>query len=119
MCVDINGEDVTNTAKQLFYLLNFTKQECQRIEGATRMQRDCIEWFQQQEGRLTTSSFHSVLNMRKETDLETVAKRFLNKQDISHIPANRWGISNEERARHEYISAMSMHTDFESTCNQP
>ena len=108
-----NEDDVTNTAKQLFYSLNITKQECRRIEEATRMQRDCTEWFQQREGRLTASSFHSVLNMRKQTDPATVAKKFLNKQNISHIPAIRWGISNEERARQDYISAMSSHTNFE------
>ena len=55
------------------------------------MQRDCTEWFQQREGQLTASSFHSILNMRRQIDPTTVAKRFLNKKDISHIPAIRWG----------------------------
>ena len=115
MCINISGDDVTNTAKQLFYLLNYSMDECQKIEEATRMQRDCTEWLRQREGRLTASSFHTILNMRKQTDPTAVAGRLLNKQDISHIPAIRWGISNEERARQEYVSAMSSHTDFECT----
>ena len=36
MCVDINGDDVIYTAKQLFYSLNLVKQECHRIEEAKR-----------------------------------------------------------------------------------
>jgi len=66
-------------------------------------------------GRLTASTFHTILNMRKQTDPTAVTKRFLNKQDISHIRAIRWGISNEERARQEYVSAMSSRVDFECT----
>ena len=43
MCIDISGDDVTNTAKQLFYLLNYSTDDCQKIEEATHMQRDCTE----------------------------------------------------------------------------
>jgi len=113
-CID-SQTDIANTAKQLFYSLKLSKDECQSIEVATSMQRDSEEWFQQREGRLTASTFHNILNMRKQTDPTAVAKRFLNKQDLSHIPAIRWGISNEERARQDYVITMSSHIDFECT----
>ena len=42
--------------------------------------------------------------------------RFLTRKDISNIPAIKWGIDNEDKAREAYVTKMSSsHNEF--TCS--
>ena len=107
--------DLPRTNEQLFYSLNFTLEDCSKIECATRDLRNTDEWYRQRQGRLTASDFHKVYSMRKQTDPTTVARCLLSKPDISHLPAVQWGINNEDVARQDYIKEMSSHTIFVCT----
>ena len=51
--------------------------------------------------------------MQKQTNPTMVAKRLLSKPNLSHIPAIKWGVDNEEIARQDYVSEMlSTHINF-------
>ena len=53
--------------------------------------------------------------MKKQTDPKVVADRLLKQEDLSHIPAVKWGLSKENDARQAYIKEMSCHQDFSCT----
>ena len=55
--------DLPSTAEQLFYSLNFSSEECSRIEHVTWHQRSTDEWYRQRQGRLTASDFHKIFSM--------------------------------------------------------
>ena len=55
--------DLPSTAEQLFYSLNFSSEECSRIEHVTWHQRNTNEWYRQRQGRLTASDFHKIFSM--------------------------------------------------------
>ena len=55
--------DLPSTAEQLFYSLNFSSEECSRIEHVTWHQRNTDEWYRQRQGRLTASDFHKIFSM--------------------------------------------------------
>ena len=77
--------------------------------------RDSDIWYQQWYGRLTASSFHSILTMKKQTESK-VADRLLKNEDLSYIPAVKWGIDKEDIARQTYTKEiLSSHQDFHCT----
>lgn len=86
-CMNITDEDVIEKAEQLFYQLNVTQEQCDAMELTTRRQRESDTWYNQHQGRLVASSFHSVLSMKSKTDPSTFLQRVLMKEDLSHIPA--------------------------------
>ena len=98
--------DEERTAEQAFYSLCLSEEDCSRIEYVTQDQRNSDEWYQQRQGTLTASNFHTVLSMQKQTIPITIAKCLLSKCDISHLPAVRWGINHEDVARQDYIKVM-------------
>ena len=59
-----SDQDIVERGKQLFYSMCLQEEECVAMEKATRTQRDSYIWYQQWYGRLTASSFHSVLTMK-------------------------------------------------------
>ena len=107
--------DLSTITKHLYFSLILTADECLVIEKVTRSQRESEEWFKHREGRLTASSFHSILTLRKQTNPENLVQRILTAQDISHVPAVQWGNSNENTARQEYIEKMSSHESLTCT----
>ena len=85
------------------------------VEKATRAQRESDTWHQQRYGRLTSSSFHSILTMKKQT-ASNVADRLLKNKDLSCIPAVKWGIMKEDTARQAYMEEMMLsHQGFSCT----
>ena len=107
--------DEERTAKQAFYSLCLSEEDCSRIEYVTQDQRNSDEWYRQRQGRLTASNFHTVLSMQKQTNPITIAERLLSKCDVSHLPAVRGGINHEDVARQEYIKEMQSHISFKCT----
>ena len=116
LCRNVTDENVMEKAEQLFYELNITQEQCDAIESTTRRQRESDAWHHQCQGRLTASSFHSVLNMKSTTDPSNFLQRVLTKEDLSHIPAIKWGIEKEDTTREEYTRKMSqLHENFKCT----
>ena len=107
-----SDQDIVERGKQLFYSMCLQEEECVAMEKATRTQRDSYIWYQQQYGRLTASSFHSVLIMKKQTGSK-VADRLLKNKDLSHISAVKRGIDKKDTARQAYtVEILSSHQDF-------
>ena len=110
-----SDQDIVEKGKQLFYSMCLQEEECMAVKKATRSQRDSDIRYQQWYGRLTASLFHSVLTMKKQTGPK-VADRLLKNEDLSHIPAVKWGINKEDTARQAYTEEMmSSHQDFSCT----
>ena len=60
-------------------------------------------------------SFYSILTMKKQTDPKVVIDRLIRIEDLSHIPAIKWGIDKKDVARQAYIKEMSSHQNFTCT----
>ena len=78
----------------------------------------CAVWKEQQKGRITASKFHEVYTFRNLSHPNNLVKQVLGYEndDLSHIPAVRWGITNENTARKKYINIMSSkHNNFVCT----
>ena len=110
-----SDQNILEKAKQIFYSLHLQEEQCVAVEKATRSQRKSVIWHQQRHGRLTASSFHSVISMKKQTDPQVVAGRLIKHEDLSYIPAVKWGLSKEDDARQAYVKEMSYHQDFSCT----
>lgn len=44
---NVTNENIQEIAEELFYSLSITEEQCNAIEQATRMQRDCDMWYKQ------------------------------------------------------------------------
>ena len=91
-----------------------TNDEVKRVEIETRGQSGNKMWFDQQEGRITASNFHtyhtkmeSILKSRKrgKNTYTPLVFDILNKSDdISHLPQIKWGLEHEKDAIKSFLS---------------
>ena len=91
-----------------------TNDEVRRVEIETRGQSGNEMWFDQTEGRITASNFHtyhtkmeSILKSRKrsKSTYTLLVFNILNKSDdISHLPQIKWGIEHEKDAIKSFLS---------------
>jgi len=67
---------------------------------------------------LTASVFHDVLVCKSLTSPVPLVKKIMgyDKNDLSQVPAIRWGVQNENFARHQYANLMSADHN-NCTCN--
>ncbi|XP_065919203.1 uncharacterized protein [Dysidea avara] len=114
----MDDEELLKEAERLFCEMSISNIEADAIRDATVAQHDCVAWTQHQNGRLTASLFHDVFVRKPTTNPELLVKKIMGyeQNDLSHIPAIRWGVQNESVARVQYASIMSAeHNNF--TCN--
>ena len=91
-----------------------TNDEVKRVEIETRGQSGNKMWFDQREGRITASNFHtyhtkmeSILKSRKrgKNTYTPLVFDILNKSDdISHLSQIKWGIEHEKDAIKSFLS---------------
>ena len=62
-----SDQDIVEKRKQLFYSMCLQEEECVAVEKLLEDKRYSNVWYQQWYGRLTVSSFHSVLTMKIQT----------------------------------------------------
>ena len=86
-----------------------SEEECRYIEQCTRNQRENSLWYEQRCGRLTASSFHDIVSRRNTSTIENLVMTLLTRTDVSNLPAIKWGIDNEDKARKVYVTKMSSH----------
>ena len=109
----LNEDNLLSKAIETFTSICISETDCKAIEVSTRLQRNCEAWGVQRQGRITASSFHDVYVLKPTTSPLSLCKRLLSSKSLSHIPAIKWGIDNEENARQEYIAHMSScHQNF-------
>lgn len=93
-----------------------SEEECKDIERYTRNQRENSLWYEQRCGRVTASCFHDITSRKNTSSPDNLVMRFLTRKDISNIPAIKWGIDNEDKAREACVMKMSSsHNEF--TCS--
>ena len=106
--------------------LTLTSTQVENLEKATRGQHKTTLWHEHRAGRVTSSVAHFVLRARNPVSLIKTIMRYIN-FDISNIPACKWGLDCESRAREAYIkSQCELHEAFNCTsvglvvpCNRP
>lgn len=103
----LEADDLQKKAIETFMSISVSPAECDAIEVATQLQRDSEVWKAQRMGRITASSFHDVYTLRDTTSTKSLCKRLLMPKNLSHIPAVKWGIDNEDKARQQYGEEMS------------
>ena len=107
-------------ASSFLQYCQMTNDEVKRVEIETRGQSGNEMWFDQREGRITASNFHtyhtkmeSILKSRKrsKSTYTSLVFNILNKSDdISHLPQIKWGIEHEKDAIKSFLSdAASKH----------
>ena len=83
-------------AQEVFFRMKVSKEDAKMIEMHTRLQRECTEWYDQRRGRLTASVFHDVFTHIE--DESALVSRLLKPNNVSTLPAIKWGVANESTA---------------------
>ena len=78
--------------------LKCTEEQRTNLARDTETQSKSQLWFDQRKGRITSSLMHVVTHCRKPESAVKQVMRY-NTRDISHIPAVKWGVDNEVRAK--------------------
>ena len=75
------------------------------MEKRTVLERECIEWLEEYQKRLTTSGFGKVI-FRVHTPSESMIKNLFNQKDLSNVRSIAHGKSKEKVARTIYSNKM-------------
>lgn len=108
---DIEGEifdvpivlDVANSEPDnIFDALRsvFDKETIRKIETITKDQSENPEWYNQPKGRVTASTFSSILSFRfTENDENYISKRVMGSSSVVDVPSVKFGKENKNVAR--------------------
>ena len=111
-------EELKEACKEVFASgISVTTEEASYLEECTRLQSQSLVWFEHQTGRLTASKFLAVkaasLYLPPASLIDELIHR---KSSLTHVPAIRWGIEDEDVARKEYVEfANERHENFRCT----
>ncbi|KAJ8271609.1 hypothetical protein COCON_G00104680 [Conger conger] len=81
--------------------MGLTDEQRRAVEFATRGQRENPMWGIMREGRITSSNFGVLLpalQSGREVSSSAIS-RLIEPRSLEHVPAIKWGIQNEEKAR--------------------
>ena len=96
-------------------------QECSNeayayVEEASRNQAQSFAWFEQRAGRITGSTFYSVVHSSIENPSKSLVTKLCSDKKVSiNVPAIVWGREHEDEAIDTYRNAFS-NKDFVSDC---
>ena len=76
------------------------------VERETRGQKDNAKWFDMRRNRISSSNFGRVCKRKDNMSQEKMVRESVNRKDISHIPAVKYGIDNESNAASTYANYM-------------
>ena len=76
------------------------------VERETRGQKDNAKWFDVRRNRISSSNFGPVCKLKDNISQEKMVRELVNRKDISHIPAVKYGIDNESNAASIYANYM-------------
>lgn len=94
--------DVFEDAKTAFLNdLKLSSAEREELERSTVLQRNSAEWMCKRRKLLTSSFFGEVCAKRESTSCTGLVSRIVYGSNISHLPALRYGIVNEENAKRQ------------------
>lgn len=88
------------------YCQKFTVSQVAALEKRTRSQSVCPLWFEHRKGRVTGSRVHDVLTLKANSSADNLVRLITGCKtyDLSRNAAVKWGITNEEKARNQYIA---------------
>ena len=89
--------------------LKISSEEAAYLEESTRLQSQCLLWFEQRAGRITASMFRKVTRTSIDNPSQSLLSSLMreSKFDSMKVPALRWGIVKEDEARAEYLARAS------------
>ena len=99
-----------STADMLQNYPVYTPEEADALEKATRDQSGSQLWHEHRQGRITASvvhSFKSKVSSGKLHDVQSVMQKLFSQNDISHLPAVKYGVHNEPIAADWYFQDQS------------
>lgn len=107
-------EELLRVADTTFEEMSVDKEEAIYLEQSTRNQSASCLWFDHRLGRLTASTFGSVMKYTERKYPASIVKSVMQyTSPSSHIPAINWGRVHESNAQMEYTNHMkSRHRNF-------
>ena len=112
---DIQGEELDRYVKTLWMRYHVTGPQIEMLEKQTRGQSICELWHKHREGRITASKVYDVAHRLPSTDPSNLVSKIMgySSNDLSSIPAVKYGVENEPIARDWYANQMRLvHQDF-------
>uniref|UniRef100_UPI00358FC381 uncharacterized protein n=1 Tax=Myxine glutinosa TaxID=7769 RepID=UPI00358FC381 len=90
-------------------LTSITCDQIAQLEKVTRGQAVCPLWSEQRRGRITASIAHEVFTRKSTTAPGLLVKRIMgyDSRNLEKVPAIKWGLANESKARDAYVCTKS------------
>ena len=108
---DLTEDQLLAEIRNFLQDFKVTETQVSNLEKMTRSQAESSLWKRQRKGRITASIVHDI----KTTDRKECIKKVMreNSTDISWIPAVRYGVTNERKAKEKYVENVAReHTNF-------
>lgn len=87
---------------------NIHPDQCERLEAKTKQQAKSQDWHTPREGRITSTTFHSVCTGNGDHLSETTLKKIMHYDDTNiQVQAVVWGREQEEMARECYAKEVN------------
>lgn len=103
---DLSEDKVLQKCEEIFANMRVTTEEVSEIEKCTLEQSDCLAWYDQRCGRITSSSVHGVLQTDPDKPSNSVIKQICFPEKVSTTAIN-WGQRHEKTALQSYAQLLN------------
>ena len=99
---NIGEKDLKKECLLVFQSLKISQDQADYLARTTKLQSQCLNWFQYRQGRLTASRFKAICHTSVEKPAKSLVESILHTKPLPQVAALRWGIENEDVARQQY-----------------
>ena len=110
-CDEMSESELVQYCKEKMDTLNINEEQASKIERETREQHRSSHWHAMRAGRVTASQMHSVNRFNFDKPATSTIKSVCYPKTMKPTEATSWGISNEDRARRDYLLASKQSHD--------
>lgn len=106
----LNPTDIAGKCEEAYLNIkrNINPEQCKRLEQKTKQQANCQDWHTHREGRITSTTFHSVCTGNGNSISQSTLKKIMRYDDVDlQVPAVVWGREQEEKAREWYTKEVN------------
>ncbi|XP_060592462.1 uncharacterized protein LOC132747159 [Ruditapes philippinarum] len=88
--------------------------DIKEVDSMTKGQSDNLEWHIQRRGAITATRFASVIKVTSSTKVKSCSSLtneilYPKQNRLKNVPAIKWGIKNESKARQAYVNKVGQH----------
>ena len=112
----MNKEQLSHACQDTYKGLSMTTEEADFLEQSTRLQAQSCVWFEHRKGSITTSIFAPLSRTKVDCPSLSLVKKVMQygEKVTQKVPALKWGVDNEDRARMQYMGVLQhQHEQFE------